>query len=169
MFVFRKIWCALVSYYLRFEIRPSALLPTIYQYTIIYTYNFPEHLNDIISKISRKVNALSGISLYVNMDKKQILVNSIFSTQSSYCQLQFFYSRTTNNKKDRLHEICPKVLYNDETPFFENLLEKIWPPQCTKNVFRSLQHEYLKHSKYIPAYLRINPLMHNVPKWSDAH
>ena len=154
MFVFRKIWCALVSYYLRFEIRPSALLPTIYQYTIIYTYNFPEHLNDIISKISRKVNALSGISLYVNMDKKQILVNSIFST---------------NNKKDRLHEICLKVLYNDETPFFENLLEKIWPPQCTKNVFRSLQHEYLKHSKYIPAYLRINPLMHNVPKWSDAH
>ena len=30
MFVFRKIWRALLSSYLRFEIRPFALLPTIY-------------------------------------------------------------------------------------------------------------------------------------------
>ena len=29
MFVFWKIWRALFSYYLRFEIRPFALLPTI--------------------------------------------------------------------------------------------------------------------------------------------
>ena len=30
MFVFRKIWCALFSCYLRFEIHPFALLPMNY-------------------------------------------------------------------------------------------------------------------------------------------
>ena len=29
MFVFRKIWCVLLSCYLRLEIRPFALLPTL--------------------------------------------------------------------------------------------------------------------------------------------
>ena len=33
MFVFRKIWRALFSCYLRFEIRPFALSPTIYQFS----------------------------------------------------------------------------------------------------------------------------------------
>ena len=30
MFVFRKIWCALFSCYIRFEIRPFALTPAPY-------------------------------------------------------------------------------------------------------------------------------------------
>ena len=35
MFVFRKIWCALVSCYLRFEIRRFALLSTKFTYEIL--------------------------------------------------------------------------------------------------------------------------------------
>ena len=33
--------------------------------------NFNEHLNDIISKASRKVNALSRVMLYMNLSKKK--------------------------------------------------------------------------------------------------
>ena len=77
---------------------------------IIYT----EHINDVISKASRKVNVLSRISPYMNMDKKQILMNSFSSTISSYCPLFFFFfffsHFATNNKKDRLHERCLKMI-----------------------------------------------------------
>ena len=41
---------------------------------------FTEHLNGIISKASRKVNALSWITPYMNMAKKHILMNSFFIT-----------------------------------------------------------------------------------------
>ena len=38
MFVSRKIWRALLSCYLRFEIRPFALLPTIYLKLLVRSY-----------------------------------------------------------------------------------------------------------------------------------
>ena len=47
---------------------------------------FTEHLNDIISKASRKVNALSWITPYMNMAKYNILTNSFFIT------FQLFFS-----------------------------------------------------------------------------
>ena len=37
--------------------------------------NFNEHLNDIINKASRKVNALSRFVLYMSLSKKKILMN----------------------------------------------------------------------------------------------
>ena len=40
MFVLRKIWQALLSCYLRFEIRPLAVLPTKNDPTILNDLNF---------------------------------------------------------------------------------------------------------------------------------
>ena len=42
--------------------------------------NFNEHLNDIISKASRKVNALSRVVPYMSLSKKKILMNSFFNS-----------------------------------------------------------------------------------------
>ena len=101
-------------------------------------HSFTEYLNYIVRKASREVNALSRITLYMNMDKKRIIMNSYFSSQLSYCPLVWmFHSRTTNNKIIRLHKRCLRVIYNDKTSFFENLLEK----------GRSLQKKTFKHSK----------------------
>ena len=44
--------------------------------------NFTEDLNDIISKASRKVHALSKIMRYMKMDKKRILINSFIHHNS---------------------------------------------------------------------------------------
>ena len=35
-----------------------------------------------------------------------------------------FHSRNLNNEINRLHERCPRVIYNDKTSSFEQLLEK---------------------------------------------
>ena len=85
--------------------------------------NFNEHLNDIISKPSHKVNALSRVVPYMNLSKKKILMNSFFNSQFSYCSLIWmFHSRIMNNKINRLHERCMRLIYEDKTSSFEELL-----------------------------------------------
>ena len=65
--------------------------------------NSNEHLNDIFSKASRKVNALSRVVTYMSLSKKKILVNSFFNSQFSYCPLVWMlHSSIMNNKTNRL-------------------------------------------------------------------
>ena len=42
--------------------------------------NFNEHVNNIIIKASRKVNALSRVVPYMSLSKKKILMNSFFNS-----------------------------------------------------------------------------------------
>ena len=84
---------------------------------------FNEHLNDIISKASRKVNPLSGVVPHMSLSKKKILMTSFFNSQCSYCSLiLLFHSRIMNNKIDWLHERCMCLIYGDKTSSFEELL-----------------------------------------------
>ena len=83
------------------------------------------HLNDIISKASRKVNALSRVMPYMNLSKKKKLVSSFFNSQFNYCPLIWmFHSRIINNKVNRLRERYLRLLYGDKPPSFEKLLEQ---------------------------------------------
>ena len=50
--------------------------------------NFNEHLNDIISKASRKINALSRVVPYMSLCKKKILMN-LFLTHNLVIALLF--------------------------------------------------------------------------------
>ena len=87
--------------------------------------NFNEHLDGIIKKASRKINALSRIIPFMNISKKRILINSFFNSQFNYCPLVWmFHSRSINNKINRLHERVLRIVYNDFKPSFKNLLEK---------------------------------------------
>ena len=87
--------------------------------------NFNEYLNDIISKSSRKVNALSRVVLYMSLSKKKILINSFFNSQFSYCPLIWMlHSRMMNNTINWLHERCMRVVYGDKMSSFEELLEQ---------------------------------------------
>ena len=49
--------------------------------------NFDEHLDGIIKKASRKVSALSRIFPFMNLTKRRFLMNSLFTSQFSYCPL----------------------------------------------------------------------------------
>ena len=87
--------------------------------------NLNEHLNDIISKASRKVNALSRVMPYMSLSKKKKLVSSLFISQFNYCPLIWMsHSRIINNKIIRLHERCLRLLYGDKSSSFEKLLEQ---------------------------------------------
>ena len=87
--------------------------------------NFKEHLDGIIKKASRKINALSCIAPYMNIGKQRLLMNSFFASQFNYCPLVWMcHHRSVNNKINRLHERCLRIVYSDSMSSFEDLLHK---------------------------------------------
>ena len=57
--------------------------------------------------------------------KKRILMNAFFTSQFSYCPLVWMcHSRTNNNKINRLHERCLRLINNDKQSSFDELLQK---------------------------------------------
>ena len=52
-------------------------------------------------------------------------MNAFFNSQFSYCPLIWmFCSRLINNKINRLHERCLRIVYSDKQSTFDELLEK---------------------------------------------
>ena len=86
--------------------------------------NLSEYLDGIIKKASRKVSALSRMFPVMDLTKRRLLMNSFFSPQLSYCPLIWMcHSRTVNNKINKLHERCVRIICNDKKSSFKKLLE----------------------------------------------
>ena len=86
--------------------------------------NFIEHLDGIIKKAGRKVSALSRIFPFMDSKKRRFLMNLFFASQFSYCPLIWMcHSRTVNNKINKLHERCLRIVYNNKNSSFKELLE----------------------------------------------
>ena len=52
-------------------------------------------------------------------------MNAFFKSQFSYCTLVWIcHSRANNDKINRLHERCLRIIYSDKRSSFETLLEK---------------------------------------------
>ena len=87
--------------------------------------NFNSRIHDICQKAGQKLNAISRITPYMDFAKRRLLVNSFLYSQFNYCQLVWMcHNRTNNNKVNRLHERCLRLIYNDKKSSFKDLLEK---------------------------------------------
>ena len=86
---------------------------------------FDCHGSDMCKKANRKINVLARIEPFVNINKRHILMNSIFRSQFNYCPLIWMcHSRRNNRKINRLREKCLRIIYNDKQSSFIKLLEK---------------------------------------------
>ena len=87
--------------------------------------SFEKHLNIICGKARAKINALGRVAPFMNAKKRRLIMNAFFNSQFSYCPLTWmFHSRLTNNKINRLHERCLRIVYSDNKSTYEELLEK---------------------------------------------
>ena len=60
----------------------------------------------------------------MNITKRKILINAFFNAQFIYCLLTWmFHTRKLNNKINKLHERCLRIVYNNNTSTYEELLE----------------------------------------------
>ena len=87
--------------------------------------NFNNHFETIIIKASHKVHDLARITPYMCILKRKLLMNAFFKAQFSCCPLVWMcHSRSMNNKINRLHERCLRIIHNDKTSPFADLLAK---------------------------------------------
>ena len=85
--------------------------------------NFDIQIDEMYKKATRKLNALSRIVSYMSLPKRKIRMNSFFSSAFNYCPLVWMcHSRKNNNRINRIHERCLRLIYNDKT--FMELLNK---------------------------------------------
>ena len=92
---------------------------------IDYKLKFDIHVETICTKARRKRSALSRITNYMELPKRHILMNTFFKAQFNYCPIIWmFHSRCLNNKINRLHQRCLRMIYNDKISNFEELLNK---------------------------------------------
>ena len=91
--------------------------------TIDKSLKFDLHLGNVCKKSSCKVTALARVAKFLPFYKKKLLFNSFIESQFSYCPLVWmFCSRKLNAKINHIHERALRIIYNDYTSSFENLL-----------------------------------------------
>ena len=85
---------------------------------------FTEHVTELCKKGNQKFHALARISNYLDQYKLKILMKTFITSQFNYCPLIWmFHNRTLNNKINRLHERCLRIVYKNANLSFEELLE----------------------------------------------
>ena len=91
--------------------------------TIDKNLNFEAHLLDVCKKASVKVTALARLVKLVPFKKKKLLMKSFIESQFSYCPLIWmFCSRGMNRKINHIHERALRLVYQNYTITFEELL-----------------------------------------------
>ena len=61
----------------------------------------------------------------MNLSTKRTLMNGFFNSQLNYCPLIWMcHSRENNNKINRFHERCLRIICNEKRSPFNALLEK---------------------------------------------
>ena len=90
-----------------------------------YKLKFDIHVETICKKPHRKLSALSRLTNYMDLPKRRILMNAFFKAQFNYYPIIWmFRSSCLNNKINRLHKSCLRMIYNDKISNFEELLNK---------------------------------------------
>ena len=93
--------------------------------TIDNELKFDEYISKVCKKAQRKLTVLTKITKYLDLNKLRLLFKTFFDSQFKYCPLTcMFYSRTTSNKINKLHERALRLVYDDYGSTFEELLEK---------------------------------------------
>ena len=70
------------------------------------------------------LKALARIAPLMNIKKKKVFMKAFFMAQFNYCPLTWmFHSRKLNNKFNKLHERCLRIVYSGNRSSFDELLE----------------------------------------------
>ena len=87
--------------------------------------SFENHVWSLCKKASQKLHALARIANSMDLSKCKFLMKSFVSSQFNYCPLIcMFLSRELNHRINRIHEWALRLVYQDNSLSFAELLEK---------------------------------------------
>ena len=83
------------------------------------------HISNICAKAGQKLTAISRVAKFMSLEKRGILIKLFFESQFEYCSLIWMcHRRTLNNRINSLHYRALRLIYNDESLSFFELLNK---------------------------------------------
>ena len=86
---------------------------------------FKSHVTALCKKANQKLHALSRISSYVDREKLRHIMKAFLLSQFNYCPLIWMFSdRQMNNRINRIHEKALRIVCNDTSSNFPDLLRK---------------------------------------------
>ena len=103
---------------------PITMEHEVFGITIDTNLNFYSHLKYLCKKVANKLKEFTKTIPYLDNKQINLLHNSFFKGQLSYCPLIWtFRSRRSNNFINKLQERALRVVYNDYDSSFNELLE----------------------------------------------
>jgi hypothetical protein len=93
--------------------------------TVDKNLNFNLHLKTLCKKVNQKVSALARITRILPFQKRRLILKTFIESQFSYCPLIWMVcSGKMNDKINHIHERALRLVYQDYTSSFEDLLKK---------------------------------------------
>ena len=86
---------------------------------------FNDHVSNIYKKSCKKLTALQRLTKILTLQQSKTLMKSFIDSQFNYCPLIWMqHTRSLNNKINKLQERSLRIVYEDYTSSFDNLLKK---------------------------------------------
>ena len=86
---------------------------------------FDTHVVNICSRVSKKLHALARMSQSMSIHKRRMTMKAFIASEFGHCPLVWmFHSRKLNIRVNKLHERALRIVYQDYTSPFTELVEK---------------------------------------------
>ena len=95
--------------------------------------NSDNHIDEICKKAAQKLNALSGVTVYMDLPKRCMLSNAFF-----YLNSVWIFHSLGRNQINRLHERCLRIICSDKKSTFIDYWKIINMSQFINETYVSL-------------------------------
>ena len=93
--------------------------------TIDSKLSFDEHVSLLCKKATQKLHALARVARYMKLPQRRMIMKAFVNSQFGYCPLVWMsHSRQLNNRINKIQERTLRIVYEDSTSTFEDLLNK---------------------------------------------
>ena len=102
--------------------------------------NFNDHISSLCKSASNKLNAISRMHKYIGKKEKQTLINTFVYSNFNYCPLVWHFSSSKSLKKiERIQERCLRIIHDNYSDNYMNLLKSTNTPSMEVKRLRTLQ------------------------------
>ena len=114
------------------------------------TLSFNKLISTLCKKASNQLNAIGRIQKYMSFKEKEVLLNSFVQSNFNYCLLVRHFSSSKSLKKiEKMQERALRILYNDSTSDYNQLLNKSSKASMEVKCVRNLALEIFKTSNHL--------------------
>ena len=90
-----------------------------------YELKYDRHIETLYEKVGKNLLVLSRVIKFMSTNEAQLLMGSFIMSQLSYHRLTWMcHSRNINNQINKLYECALRLVYNDKSSSFRELLER---------------------------------------------